>query len=78
MTHIIVHNHLPKRRTVDQPTLGRLSPGMPPQNRDTEDVPGSGPYTFESKTKQEGWGKSHHASQEVVKDAKKKKKRRIK
>ena len=32
---------------------------------DTNDVPGSGPYTFERKSKQEGWGKSNHASQEV-------------
>jgi hypothetical protein len=159
MTHIVVHNHLPRRRArdmisvgngpmQDQPTLGRLSPSFPPQSKDagrvtpnfganrakgeaaakanaaiskeewirrgraakrahaeavaegerrkdsrgafpkdiirkmsaavkemdlarqfggyagdTKDVPGSGPYTFEPKTKQEGWGKSAHASQ---------------
>ena len=77
MTHIIVHNYAPKRRRTrdmisvgtgpvqDQPSLGRITPGLGPQTQKTKDVPGSGPYTFETKTKQEGWGKSNHVSQPV-------------
>lgn len=80
MTHIIVHNYAPKRRRTrdmisvgtgpvqDQPSLGRITPGLGPQTQKTKDVPGSGPYTFETKTKQEGWGKSNHASQGVGDD----------